>query len=145
MWRQGFHAGVKALIIVPFRTQTRAGFFMVEQLLNIIVTPAYADVASVVSGSQQSGTSFVVMFGIFFIFIYFAIWRPQNKRLREQQSMLTSLAKGDEVVTVGGVIGRITKVGEQFLTLSVTNNVELFLQKSSVASVLPKGTIKSIE
>ena len=118
---------------------------MVEQLLNIIVTPAYADVASVVSGSQQSGTSFVVMFGIFFIFIYFAIWRPQNKRLREQQSMLTSLAKGDEVVTVGGVIGRITKVGEQFLTLSVTNSVELFLQKSSVASVLPKGTIKSIE
>ncbi len=120
---------------------------MMETLLNVIASPAYADDGMAVgaTSAQQSSMSFVVMFVIFFIFIYFAIWRPQNKRAREQQEMMESLTKGDEVMTAGGVVGRISKVAEQFVTVSVANNVDLLLQKSSVINVLPKGTIKSIE
>lgn len=120
---------------------------MMETLLNVIAAPAYADNGAVAAaaGAQQSSLSFMIMFVIFFIFIYFAIWRPQNKRAREQQQMMSSLAKGDEVMTAGGVVGRISKVAEQFVTVNVANNVELLLQKSSVVNVLPKGTIKSIE
>lgn len=121
---------------------------MMETLLNAIVAPAYAEdgmSTAATATAQQSSMSFVVMFVIFFIFIYFAIWRPQNKRAREQQEMMDSLTKGDEVMTAGGVIGRISKVAEQFVTVSVANNVDLLLQKSSVINVLPKGTIKSIE
>lgn len=115
---------------------------MMEQLLNLFVTPALADNGA--AAVQQSSMSFVVMLVIFFIFIYFTIWRPQNKRAREQREMLDSLAKGDEVMTAGGMIGKVTKVGEQFISLSITDNVEIALQKSAVANVLPKGTIKSI-
>ena len=118
---------------------------MIELILNAIVTPAYADVGSVAAPAQQSGMSFVIMFGIFFIFIYFAIWRPQNKRAREQQAMMASLTKGDEVMTSGGLIGRIAKLSDPFLTLSVADNVEILLQKTAIVSVLPKGTIKSID
>jgi preprotein translocase subunit YajC len=117
---------------------------MMEQILNLVITPAYADVAAAAT-PQQSSLSFIMMFAVFFVFIYFAIWRPQNKRAREQQDMLSSLAKGDEIATVGGVIGRITKISDKVITLSVANNVEMLLQKNSVISVLPKGTIKSIE
>lgn len=121
---------------------------MMDLLLNTIATPAYADAntgALVAAGAQQSSMSFVVMFVIFFGFIYFAIWRPQNKRAREQQEMMASLTVGDELMTAGGIVGRITKVSEDFVKLSIANNVEVFLQKTSVVNVLPKGTIKSIE
>lgn len=139
-----FHAAVKAHIIVPFRHFIQVDIYMLETLLNAIAAPAYA--AEVPAGAPQGGSmSFLLMFAIFFVFIYFAIWRPQNKRAREQQSMLSSLAKGDEVMTAGGLIGRITKLGDQFITVSVASNVDLMLQKSSVVNVLPKGTIKSIE
>lgn len=117
---------------------------MVEQLVNAFISPAHAEGAAAAS-AQQSGMSMAVMFVIFILFFFFAIWRPQNQRAREQRSMLEALAKGDEITTVGGMVGRITKLGDQFLTLAVGNNVEVLLQKSSVASVLPKGTIKTIE
>src|SRR5258706_10975630 len=117
---------------------------MMEQFLSFFVTNAYADTPAAVA--QGGGFSLIMMFAIFFLFAYFAIWRPQSKRAKEQQNLMSSLAKGDEVVTVGGVLGRITKMTDQYITLSVsTNNVEIVMQKSSVATVLPKGTLKSIE
>ncbi|EKD70632.1 MAG: hypothetical protein ACD_46C00465G0001, partial [uncultured bacterium] len=85
------------------------------------------------------------MFVIFFLFIYFAIWRPQNKRAREQKNMLSALAKGDEVMMAGGMIGRIAKISDQYITLTIGTNMDILMQKSSVVTVLPKGTIKSIE
>lgn len=118
---------------------------MMEFILNAMVAPAYADAGAVAAGAQQSSMSFVIMFVIFFIFIYFAIWRPQNKRAREQAEMMESLAKGDEVMTAGGLIGRINKVSEQFVVLQIANNIDVLLQKTSVVNVMPKGTIKSIE
>ncbi|TAK74036.1 MAG: preprotein translocase subunit YajC, partial [Gammaproteobacteria bacterium] len=85
------------------------------------------------------------MFAIFIFFVYFAIWRPQNKRAKEQQMMLASLAKGDEVVTAGGIVGRIDKIMDKHILLSVANNVGIVMQKSAVVSILPKGTLKSFE
>mgnify|MGYP003644932546 CR=1 FL=1 len=116
---------------------------MMEQLLNLLITPAHAEAAA--AAPQQNSMSLVVMFGVFFLFIYFMVWRPQNKRAREQSDMLGSLAKGDEVATAGGVVGRIVKLTDQFVTLTVANNIEVLLQKNAVVSVLPKGTIKSVE
>lgn len=117
---------------------------MMEHVISFFVSNAYADTTA--ASPQGGGISMLIMFAIFFVFAYFAIWRPQSKRAKEQQMLLNSLAKGDEVVTVGGVIGKISKISDQYITLSVgSNNVEIVLQKSSVANVLPKGTLKSIE
>ncbi len=117
---------------------------MIEQIMNIFVSNAYAD--PLTGGTQQGGgLSFVMMFVIFFVFIYFAIWRPQSKRAKEQQTLMTSLAKGDEVITAGGILGRINKLTDQYVIISIANNADIVLQKSSIVSVLPKGTLKSIE
>src|SRR3990167_2695589 len=114
---------------------------MLNLLTNFIISDAYAEYTSpFTAGSQQGGgMSFIIMIVIFFLFIYFAIWRPQNKRVKEQQNLLKSLAKGDEVVMAGGLLGRITKIADPYVTLSIANNVEVVMQKTSVASLLPKG------
>ncbi|SRR5579883_51336 len=118
---------------------------MMDQFLSVFISSAYAADMSGAPASQGGGISFIVMFVIFFVFIYFAVWRPQNKRAKEQQMMLNSLEKGDEVVTAGGIVGRISKMMDKYILLSVANNVEIVIQKSSVAGVLPKGTLKSLE
>lgn len=116
-----------------------------ESLLNFFINQAHADAIGNMPAQQGGGFSFILMFVIFFVFIYFTIWRPQSRRNKEQQNLLSSLAKGDEVMTTGGLLGRIVKISDQYVSLSIANNVEILLQKSSIANVLPKGTIKSIE
>ncbi|VVC73802.1 hypothetical protein AQULUS_15510 [Aquicella lusitana] len=118
-----------------------------EQIMNFFIPLAKAQSQGSMPppGPQGGGMSLMVMFVIFFLFIYFAIWRPQTKRAKEQQNLLNSLAKGDEVMTAGGILGRIIKLSDKYITLSVANNVEILMQKSAVVSVLPKGTLKSIE
>jgi len=120
---------------------------MIEQMLSLFVSNAYAvDPMGPPPGAQQGGgMSILFMFGIFIVFMYFAVWRPQSKRAREQQNLLSSLAKGDEVVTTGGMVGRITKIADQYVSIGVAENVEIVLQKSAIANVLPKGTLKTIE
>jgi len=76
--------------------------------------------------------------------MYFMIIRPQRKRQKEHQTMVGALSKGDEVITTGGILGKITKVDETYMVLEVSNNVELKFQKASLHAVLPKGTIKAI-
>ena len=115
-----------------------------DQLFHFFLSPAYAQGASA-QGPQNGGYSFLIMFAVFFVFIYFFMWRPQSKRAKEQQNLMESLAKGDEVMTAGGILGRIAKVSGQYLSLSVANNVDIVVQKTSVVSVLPKGTLKTIE
>src|SRR5580658_7540413 len=118
---------------------------MLEQVLDFFIPNAHADLLGTVQGAgaqQGGGLSFIIMFVVFFLFIYFAIWRPQNKRAKETQNLINSLAKGDEVVTAGGMLGRITKINEQYITLSIANQVDIMMQKSSVVSVMPKGTLK---
>ena len=77
---------------------------------------------------------------LMFVVLYFIMIRPQMKRQKEAKAMLEALAKGDEVVTTGGVIGRISKIGETILTVEVANGVELQVQRNAVVQVLPKGT-----
>ncbi len=106
----------------------------------MLITPAYAQGAG---GAEQSFLGFlpiILMFGL----LYFLMIRPQMKRAKEQRQMIESLQKGDEVVAAGGLIGKISKLGESYVTLEIAPNTEVNVQKASVQTLLPKGTIKSI-
>lgn len=92
------------------------------------------------SGTQQF-TSIAMMVGLFVIF-YLLLIRPEQKRRKEHQSMVAGLAKGDEIVTMGGMLGKITAVGDNFLTVQVANEIEIKIQKVSVQAMMPKGTFK---
>jgi preprotein translocase subunit YajC len=110
--------------------------------MNLFETAAYAADAGAAPGPGYMDLVLLVGFvGIF----YFLLWRPQSKRRKEQQTLIAGLAKGDEVVTVGGVVGRIAKVEDDFVKLQISNNVELRVQKSAVGATLPKGTLKSLD
>lgn len=91
-----------------------------------------------------SWTMFLLLGGMFVI-MYFLMIRPQSKRRKEHQALVSGLSKGDEVVTVGGITGHVTKVEEGFVKVRVANNVEVRVQKSSVGATLPKGTLKSLD
>ena len=86
----------------------------------------------------------IIFFAGFILIFYFLIWRPQSKRAKEHKALMSGLNKGDEVVTSGGVAGRITKVADDFIVLEVSDNVEIKVQKVAVAAALPKGTLKDI-
>jgi preprotein translocase subunit YajC len=82
-----------------------------------------------------------------FVVLWFVMIRPQMKKAKEHQKMVSELAKGDEVVTAGGIVGRLTKIGENYLTVEVSEGkegVELVIQKNAVTALLPKGTLKSL-
>ena len=81
---------------------------------------------------------------LMFVVMYFLMIRPQQKRAREHRDMMNALAKGDEVVTAGGLLGRVTNVKEQYVTLEVAANTEIVVQKSAVTTLLPKGSIKAL-
>lgn len=85
-----------------------------------------------------------LLLGGFILIFYFLLWRPQSKRAKEHRELIGKLSKGDEVVTNGGVLGKITKITDGFLILSVAPNCEIYVQKEAVARSLPKGTLKSL-
>ncbi len=91
-----------------------------------------------------AGIEQLIFLGGFVLIFYFLLWRPQSKRAKEHKSLLSALEKGVEVVTSGGIVGKITKVTDEFAILKV-GDVELPVQKAAIAAVLPKGTIKSIQ
>lgn len=118
---------------------------LIDNILNVFISSAHAD--TLAGGApQQPGGGFplIIMLVIFVLFMYFGVWRPQSKRAREQRNLVSSLAKGDEVVTAGGILGRITKVTDTYIVLAISETTEMVVQKASVISALPKGTIKSI-
>jgi preprotein translocase subunit YajC len=78
------------------------------------------------------------------LIFYFLLWRPQAKRAKQHKQLVTNLDKGDEIVIGGGLVGRITKVSDEFLSIEISEGTEVNVQKNAVAAVLPKGTIKSI-
>lgn len=94
---------------------------------------------------QASPWTFWIMMGGMFLFMYLLIIRPQRKRQKEHQNLMSALAKGDEVAMTSGIIGRVVKVDDTYIVIETGNNVELKFQKVAVHAVLPKGTIKSIE
>ena len=106
----------------------------------MIISPAYAQGA----GGADSLMSFLPII-LLFVILYFLMIRPQMKRAKEQKAMIEALQKGDEVVTAGGLVGRITKLGEQYVTLEIAANTEIVLQRSAVQVPLPKGTLKTLQ
>jgi preprotein translocase subunit YajC len=92
---------------------------------------------------QGGGLSMIIMMVVLFGLMYFMMIRPQMKRQKEHRTMVSALAKGDEVVTNGGLAGRVEEVGETFITIEIAPNVKVKLQKGAVSQVLPKGSLKS--
>jgi len=111
--------------------------------MNFFISSAYAQAAE---GAQQGPSPMfnMLFIGGFVVIFYFLIWRPQSKRAKEHKALVDSLAVGDEVMTNGGLLGKISKVDDHYVSLQVADNVVLKMQKASVAAVLPKGTMKSI-
>ncbi len=107
----------------------------------MIISSAYAQ--SVGGGDIQSWTSFLPIV-LMFVLLYFMMIRPQMKRQKELKTMLDALQKGDEVITSGGVLGRISKVSDSYVTVEIAANTEVQVQKSAVQTLLPKGTLKNI-
>lgn len=95
-------------------------------------------------GGESSALVQLLPLVVLLVLFYFLLIRPQMKRSKEQRQMLSSLSKGDEVVTNGGMVGRIAEVGENFLELEVADSVKIKVQKQAVSSVLPKGSLKSL-
>jgi preprotein translocase subunit YajC len=113
-------------------------------ILSFFVSNANADTAAGASPQAGGGSSLIIMTGIFILFMYFVMWRPQSKRTKEHRLLLNGLAKDDEVVTAGGILGKIVKVTDQYVLLTLADNVSITVQKSSIVNALPKGTLKSI-
>jgi preprotein translocase subunit YajC len=108
----------------------------------VIISQAFAQTAPAASGGTESSLLSLLPLVLMFVVLYFIMIRPQMKRQKEHKSMVEALAKGDEVVTAGGVLGRVTKIGETYLHVEVANGVELQVQRTSIVQVLPKGTLK---
>lgn len=113
--------------------------------MSFFISPAFADGAAPAAAAGPAGSGFEWIFLVgFLVIFYLMIWRPQAKRAKEQKNLLGNLQKGDEVVTAGGIAGKITKVTDDFVIIEVSDNVELKIQKGSVVATLPKGTLKAL-
>ncbi len=109
----------------------------------MFISSAFAQTAPAAAGGDMMSSLYsmlplVLMFGV----LYFVMIRPQMKKQKEHRAMVEALAKGDEIVTAGGVLGKVSKLGDGYLGLEISNGVEVQIQRSAVVQVLPKGTIK---
>src|SRR5688572_5884079 len=109
-------------------------------MMDFLISSAYAQAAG--PGGPSPMGNFLLLIGMFVIF-YFLLIRPQQKRVKEHKSLVASLKKGDEVITNGGLLGKLTEVGDHFVTIELAENVEVKLQRQAIAVVLPKGTMKN--
>jgi preprotein translocase subunit YajC len=116
-----------------------------ESLLEnpLFISSAFAQTApAAAGGDMMSSIGSMLPLLLMFVVLYFVMIRPQMKRQKETRNMLSALAKGDEVATAGGVLGKITELGDQYLTLEIAAGVQVRMQRSAVVQVLPKGTVK---
>ena len=107
----------------------------------MLISEAWAQAPA---GGAGGGIESFLLIGAMFAVLYFLMIRPQMKRAQEHKTMVDALAKGDEVITAGGLLGRITKVSEAYVSIEISNGVEVQLQKVAVQTVLPKGTLKNV-
>jgi len=111
-------------------------------LLSLLISnQAFADQLNT---DTNSGFSSIIMFVILFVLMYFLLIRPQTKKAKEHKTLIESLKINDEVMTNAGIIGKIKKTKEQFIILSLNENIDIIIKKEAIASILPKGTIKEI-
>jgi len=110
----------------------------------LFISTAFAQTAAPAAGGGDMMSSLGSMLPLLLMFVvlYFIMIRPQMKRQKETRNMLAALAKGDEVATAGGVLGKIAEMGDQYLTLEIASGVQVTVQRSAVIQVLPKGTVK---
>ena len=108
--------------------------------LDVLIPAAHAQAAGAAPAAPMSTLLFPI---ILIAIMYFLMIRPQMKRQKEHRAMLEKLAKGDEVITNGGIAGTVSNIGESFITVEVADGVQLRVQKGAIANVLPKGTLKS--
>jgi preprotein translocase subunit YajC len=109
--------------------------------MNGLIPEAMAQSAG--GASPGGGFAPLLMMVVFIAIFYFLLIRPQQKKAKEHQAMVTRLSAGDEVVTSGGILGKIVEVGDAFITLEIAPNVQIKVQKFQVTSLMPKGTLKS--
>ncbi len=107
----------------------------------MLISNAYAQAEGAAQGGGLLGLLPLILM---FVVLWFLMIRPQMKRAKEHKAMVEALAKGDEVVTGGGIAGRVTEVGESFVQIEIAANTTVAVQKQAVATVLPKGTLKAI-
>jgi preprotein translocase subunit YajC len=129
---------------VPANARIRRYFFKLIRIgVIVFISNAYAQ--SPLDGlGLGSNVSSILPLILMFAAMYFLMIRPQQKRAKEQKAMIEALAKGDEVVTAGGILGKVSKVSDAYITLEVANATEVVVQKASVTVLLPKGTIKAL-
>ncbi len=116
------------------------GFVTPMSVLDFLISPAHAQAAAAAPNAWLQIIPLILLFVVF----WFLLIRPQMKRQKEHRQMIEKLAKGDEIVTSGGIAGRIEDLGESFLTIEIAEGTRIRLQKGSVGAVLPKGTLKSL-
>lgn len=112
---------------------------VIENVIGLFISNAYAE-----GGAQGDPMQLVIMVAIFFAIMYFMIIRPQQKRAKAHASLLGGLSKGDEVVTSGGVLGKVAKIGDNFIEIKVSESSTMKVQKHAITNVMPKGTMKSL-
>jgi preprotein translocase subunit YajC len=110
--------------------------------MDFLINSAYAQAAGA-PGAGPSLLNTLLLPGLLLVVFYFLLIRPQSKKAKEQREMLSKIAAGDEITTTGGILGKVTEVGDQFLSVEIAAGVNIKLQKFQVAQVLPKGTVKS--
>ena len=112
--------------------------------MSLFISNAHAQDAG--GAAAGGGFEMLIMLGVFGLIFYFMLYRPQAKRVKEHKNLVTSLGKGDEVLTQGGMVGKISKVSEDkdFIEIALNDSTNIVIQKSAVSAVLPKGTMKSI-
>jgi preprotein translocase subunit YajC len=107
--------------------------------MDFLISSAYAQAAG---GSATGGMSQILILVVFVAIFYFMLIRPQQKRMKDLQAMLAKLAVGDEIVTGGGILGRITELGDPFVTVEIADGVRIRVQRSQITQLMPKGTLK---
>ena len=108
----------------------------------MLISPAYAQTPAAAGGLGSFEP--LLMIGLMFVVMYFVLIRPQMKRAKEHKQLLEGLQKGDEVVALGGIVGKIIEINEQYVTLEIATETQIVVQRPAVQVLLPKGTIKSI-
>lgn len=111
--------------------------------MSLFISNAYAQQSG---GAAGGGFEMLILLGVFGLIFYFMLYRPQAKRVKEHKALIASISKGDEVLTQGGMVGKVTKVSEEkdFVEIALNDATNIVIQKGAVSAVLPKGTMKSI-
>jgi preprotein translocase subunit YajC len=108
--------------------------------MNGLIPDAFAQAGPSAPGGQFAP---ILMMVVFVVIFYFLLIRPQQKKAKEHQALISKISTGDEVVTTGGILGKVTEVGDSFVTIEIADGVQIKVQKFQVGSLMPKGTLKS--